>query len=451
MSDADEIVGSRVMVVESFGTKYRSIANQRLTKTLLIGLGGSALLHTVAITGVSYLAQNNTTEQMEIVEIERVEVDPKPSAAPLIKPIIPIAKPSPAPEPKVVKPPIIAAVPSPIPVKIPTPKAILTPPTVIKITKSARVEPSASPLSNIISSAIKPASSPAKTAVTIPRKLNLLPSFSNKLFSNPPSKNAPSEPAIENQIQPLKVLPESPKMATKKIDNIPLQNIPINAPQPTTANNPAALASASKLTKLAPTFNSDPTDHPPAAAAELSYDLPGHTSKLAQTPDRSISGNNQTSIANQPKSPQGFGNDFGRIPGNNTQIAQSNSGVNQGNLANSDGDNQRSSPLSATTRTGTDGKPGNMATGSRNRVSIQCLRNCEIRYPDELENSDIGKDKILVKVTIDPNGLVTNAEISRSSGNQNLDRVTLAGVKQMQLNATGETRTYRIKISTLLR
>lgn len=163
------------------------------------------------------------------------------------------------------------------------------------------------------------------------------------------------------------------------------------------------MASASKSTKLAPTFNSNPTDNPPPAAAKASSDLPGNTSKLARTSDRSISGNNQTSIANQPKSPQDFGNDFGGIPGNNTRIAQSNSGVIQGNLANSDGGNRRSSPLSATTSTGTDGKPGNMATGIRNRVSIQCLRNCEIRYPDELENSDIGKDKILVKVTIDPN------------------------------------------------
>ena len=93
------------------------------------------------------------------------------------------------------------------------------------------------------------------------------------------------------------------------------------------------------------------------------------------------------------------------------------------------------------------GTPGNIATGSKNRVSIQCLRNCEIRYPDELENSDIGKDKMLFKVTIDPNGTVTNAEIDRSSGNPNLDRVTLAGIRQMQLTATGQTRTYRIKIS----
>ena len=84
-------------------------------------------------------------------------------------------------------------------------------------------------------------------------------------------------------------------------------------------------------------------------------------------------------------------------------------------------------------------------------MSIQCLRNCEIRYPDSLETSDTGKDKILVKVSIDRNGSVTSAEIIRSSGNPKLDQATLEGVKQMQLTAMGKPLTFRIKVSTLSR
>ena len=61
----------------------------------------------------------------------------------------------------------------------------------------------------------------------------------------------------------------------------------------------------------------------------------------------------------------------------------------------------------------------------------------------------MGKDKILVKVTIDANGKVTNAQIARSSGNPNLDRVALDGVKEMQLTAMGKPLTFRAKISTL--
>ena len=61
----------------------------------------------------------------------------------------------------------------------------------------------------------------------------------------------------------------------------------------------------------------------------------------------------------------------------------------------------------------------------------------------------MGKDKILVKVTIDANGKVTNVRIARSSGNPNLDRVALNGVKQMQLTAMGKPLTFRAKFSTL--
>jgi TonB family protein len=95
------------------------------------------------------------------------------------------------------------------------------------------------------------------------------------------------------------------------------------------------------------------------------------------------------------------------------------------------------------------GTPGNIATGGNNQLSIQCLSNCEIRYPDNLEVTDTGKDKMLVKVTINANGRVTNAQIARSSGNQKLDSVTLAGVKQMQLTAMGKPLTFKIKVSTL--
>lgn len=217
----------------------------------------------------------------------------------------------------------------------------------------------------------------------------------------------------------------------------------------------------SKLAKLAPKFIPDPTNNLPTDR-KLTPSSPDNTSKLAQTPEREILSEDRTKSPPElasdlgsltkpldkkvvPNSPPGNDN-LTEAPKNNTQIANNNrqgsigSGSNGNDNGNSGGSN----------KPGT-GTPGNMATGSSNRASIQCLRNCEIRYPHELENSDIGKDKILVKVTIDPNGTIVNAEIDRSSGNQNLDRVTLAGVKQMQLSATGKTKTYRIKVSTLLR
>lgn len=173
----------------NFGATQRSVANRALTKILLMGLGGSTLFHTVAIAGISYWAHDRADEQMEIVEIDRVEVDP-PSPAPSAKPI-------PTPEPKVVKPPVSASIPTPIPVKVPTPKAISTPTPVVKIAKSAAIKHSTSSLDNIVSPAANRAAPQAKIAAITPQKSNPMPSFPNKLFNDQIPKNIPIKPAIE--------------------------------------------------------------------------------------------------------------------------------------------------------------------------------------------------------------------------------------------------------------
>ncbi len=495
------------MSAQSFGATYRSTSDRILRRTLVIGLGGSALLHTAAIAGASYFYQGKI-EDLEITEIERVEVEPEPVA----KPVTPVAKPRPIPEPKLFKPAATAAIPTPILPDVPKLKPIDVPPEkVVKITKAAPTQTQTLPK-------VKPAS-PApkaiKTATFVPPKSTPPPSFPSKLFNDPQPKSAPTA------------------IAARKIPDRPAQTPPQQDPQ--SAANQTALAPSSKSPELAPNpapdseNNADPDQ-------DLAPSVPGSTSKVARIPDRSLGNSNQTSLTPQPKSPPKFGDDFGaadpstppssddfvgtpgnkaRIatntpatapatnnqaglgnspqrggiganfggggdnpsgaeeaiggaPGNNTRIAGSNGGGkelgNQNNQTALGGGNRRSPSLGNTTGGGNDngssnngdnlgdlgGKPGNVATGSKNQATIQCLRNCEIRYPDELENSDIGKDKILVKVKIDPNGLVASAEISRSSGNQKLDQVTLAGVKQMQLNPTGKTRTHRVKISTLL-
>ncbi len=483
------------MTAQSVGASYRSTSDQILRRTLAIGLGGSALLHSAAIAGASYFYQDKV-EDLEITEIERVKMDPEPVAK-----SAPIVKPAPIPEPKVYKPKPVAAPPIPVLPDVPKLKPIDIPPEqVVKITKAPPTQPRTSPR-------VKPADpAPIKTATVIPPKSTPPPSFPNKLFSDPQPKPARTE--------------------------IAAQTPPKQDPPPT--NNQTALAPPSNRSpKLAPNSAPDREDNADPDR-DLAPSSPGSTSKVARTPDRSPVANNQTSLNPQSKSPPGFGGDFGaadpntppnsddftgapgnssRIaknnpappstannqaglgnapqrggigssfggssdnpseaegevggtPGNSSRIARSNSGGNgvrsQSNQAGLGGGGNRRSPSlggigssgDGNSGSGGDdvggGSPGNVATGSRNPATIQCLRNCEIRYPDELENTDIGKDKILVKITIDPNGLVASAEIARSSGNQNLDRVTLAGVKQMQLNPTGKTRTHRVKISTLI-
>jgi TonB family protein len=447
------------MITKSFSTKYRSIANQRLTKTLLIGLGGSALLHTVAIAGVSYWERNQINDQINIVEIERVELEQKltPSTKPTVK------QTTPTPQSKVAKPPAIAPESNSMPVKV------LIPPKVIKVTKVTKsalpVAGSTSPLSNIISSTVKPGSISAKPATTIPQKSNPSPPFPSKLFSNPSPKNALSQSEIEDRIKSPKLSPKLTQNTTQKNNN----STPLKVKQPQKTNTKIGLNSTNKPPKPALNPSKDPSENIPTPR-ELKPDTPANSSKLAQMPDRSIIPGN-----NQPKSPSGFSSGFGSIEpttpptkdnlggtsGNNPQIANNiQTAVSMSNNHRVvPGNNDSNLPLTPSgsglnsngTGTGNGDTPGNIATGNNNQVSIQCLRNCEIRYPDELETSDIGKDKILVRVTIDPNGLVASAEIARSSGNQKLDQFTLDGIKQMQLNPTGKTRTHKIRISTLLK
>ncbi len=438
-----------------FGATQRSIANRGLTKVLLIGLGGSTLLHTVVIAGISYWAHHYPDEQMEIVEIDRVDVDPEPSPTPSTKLIS-------TPVPKVVKPPVTASIPTPIPIKISTPQTISAPSPVVEITTSAVIKVSNPPLSKIVSPVAKRFAPPTKIVFINSPKSQPNSSFPDRLFSDPLPKNIPFKSVIEDRDSNPKTLPQQTKIPTQKIENNPSPSYPSQYPQTTTVKKQIALAPASKPAKLATNLIPDSTDNPPTAEKLIS-NLPISTSKSVQPMDRSI----PIPIINKSSGdrPNRDRDILGEAPSNNTQIARNNGGDNSvkiGNQTNLGGSNQQNSPIgtglkgnnnsnSSDSNQPNTGTSGNIATGSKSRVSIQCLRNCEIRYPDELENSDIGKDKILVRVTIDSNGTVTNAEIDRSSGNQNLDRVTLEGVKQMQLTATGQTRTYRIKISTLLR
>ena len=441
------------MIAESLGSQHRANADRQLSKILLVGLCGSAIFHTVALAGVSYLSQNSI-EDLQITEIERVEVDPDPVSTP--------SAPTPVPAPKLVKP-MIAAVPSPVPVKIPTP------PPVVKIVKSKVViPPPISPVAKVVSPAPKRVSKPA-TPVKAALKPNSPPVFPDRLFTDPTRQ-------IERP-QPQLVAPPQ----GRKVDNAPNPQ-PIAKAAPGRTLSPGGSTPAptpSKLSKLAPdtdTENNSSND-------ELTPIQPDSTSKLGRLPDRSPAGNNQTTLAPEAKLPQGLTSDsdppdrnpapsndnFGSsTPGSNTQVVRNNGGGTSVNGTDSNqtglGGTRRNPPIggnldgnsSGNSSSGGSGElgsgvPGNIPTGSKNQLSIQCLRNCEIRYPDSLETSDTGKDKILVKVSIDRNGSVTSAEIVRSSGNPKLDQATLEGVKQMQLTAMGKPLTFRIKVSTLSR
>ena len=268
-----------------------------------------------------------------------------------------------------------------------------------------------------------------------------------------PSRIEPS--SGDNRSQPQQPSPTPTKIATQKIE-IPIPQPSLKSPPPNTTLNQTTLA-IPKPTKTVPKVDMSGGDDPPSDSDDFSAGMPVNKMPItnnSQTPnvpvDRSQASLDRSKIGSINNSSSSSRD----IPGNSQRIASGNGGGNSKNPPRLSGENQSSSNVNPHGNGGEKDRQNsslseNIATGSNRKLSIQCLRNCEIRYPENLEASDTGKDKILVKITIDANGLVINAEIDRSSGNHQLDLFALEKIKQMQLTAMGESKTFRIKINTL--
>lgn len=81
---------------------------------------------------------------------------------------------------------------------------------------------------------------------------------------------------------------------------------------------------------------------------------------------------------------------------------------------------------------------------------LQCVRNCQIARLQDLQDRDGGKDRLRIRIVIDANGVVSAAEIAKSSGNPEIDALVLDGIKQMQFNPSGKTIKGIIKANILL-
>jgi TonB family protein len=81
---------------------------------------------------------------------------------------------------------------------------------------------------------------------------------------------------------------------------------------------------------------------------------------------------------------------------------------------------------------------GDSGNGSGNS-GLQCIQNCQIAKLQDLQDRDSGKDRLRIRVTIDANGIVTAAEIAKSSGNPQLDQTVLNGIERMQFQPSGKS------------
>jgi TonB family protein len=439
------------MIRSSISVTQRSIANRSLARTLLFGLGGSLLCHTVAIAGINYFAQN-AQEPIEIISIDRVEVDPEPVTKPAVtspvRAIAPIAKPPLlAAAPKVVKS-ISATVPIPKPVVNPTPRPISTPPPVVKITKNLAPIQRNVPLNNFVSPQPKPVAKPLLPNQDFRPKIDRsqLPPFTANLFKetnnqpafgNTPLPSTQATPKINQKIENNdnhdRSTPKQPDRQSRLVRSSPRLPIDNHQTSPANTNNNSQNKSPQDLGKLPenPTGDNFPIGGSGGGGS-------GDSSQI--TPNNTVSaGIDNQPVAGAGNRRSGLGEDVGGKENRQNGSPGGNKGTGNGGLSNSSGND----PL------GTE-KPGNIATGGNKQLSIQCLSNCDIKYPDNLEDADTGKNKILVRVTIDAAGKATNVEIARSSGNPKLDSFTITGVQQMQFTGMGKSFTFKIKVSTLV-
>jgi TonB family protein len=462
------------MEQSSFSTASRQNADKNLRAILLAGVGGSLMFHMAAIAGAAHLWKPVAAID-EPMEITMVDTAPEPlpeKPAPKPKPV-PIVK-----TPTKVEPKPAAAKPVPI-VKVPAtlePKpAPAKPVPIVKVPAQLKQKPASAldnftervpakpapksiepPLTAVAPPAFpdklfKPEQSPAKTPVAPKQKIakSLTPAKQPKIVTEP----QPETPIRDNQSGLASNSPNRQLAARSTDTPAPTQEqdfgqvtpSKVNAPTEEIApssNNQSGLtdnpANSSKLAgKLAGNNASSPTDDNFGAVAPSKINTP-------TSDDFAGSRSNQSGLANKPTGGGKLGNRLaGSTPSGNPANDSEPEGVAQGN-----------SWRGARAEPGAGLKPnpgnGNGDDASGKAFGLQCINRCEISGLTDLEDRDGGKDKLRIKIAIDPRGNVTSASIAKSSGNSTIDRVVINGVKQMQFSPPGKIVERVVKANILL-
>lgn len=415
------------MTIDSLSAAQRSIANRRLIRILSIGFCASSILHIIAIFGINYLSNINTEAEIEITTIERVELEAEVS--PSISQSGDYANKSNNQISKSIASTFSAS--SAITAFNTSKKSNFT-----QFTSTTPNQPQSKPPQSII----------ATNSNKIPARKSsptTLAPIQKSYKSNHPRKD-------RNQViqQPnLSIPKDSRHKLPPELDNDfgSIDNPP--SPYPHNIDNQSNTKprnNHSKNNKLP--LNRSNQNTTIIRSNDSGGNYTNQTDRNTNRGDNN--GGNSSTIQNNGNSPL-LGNNSGNSNHNENSPNSSNS---EARLNSNDGGDSNHSNGGNGSNSNNSNKPnGNSSSGNNNNAKsiTQCLRNCTIKYPDKFQDSDVGKGKISVRVTIDGNGIVTTAEIARSSENQQLDSFALAAVKKMQFNATGETRIRRIKVNTI--
>ena len=452
----------------SVSNRQRAISNQQLRTMIALGFGSSLLLHAGLIVGIAHWWHPSVDldEPIEITLVEPTEIEPIAVASQ------PVAKP---PKISITNPPAQVARPQPTVLKSVSKPVVVTPApksvaVVVKPISEPRTTAQPQPKSSSIPTKVKPSSRPLQTAkVNPPVNTNSI----GKPFPIVP-KTATSKPVqttlIDNKIAtPSNLKSSQNRSKIKTTLNSPFtsstQQPPQNTPVPRSWDR--SISQTPRSQPISPPIPVQPNDRaaaipksPPATSPDVpttpvtTPDLsspmspPSQTrsTKIAQPPAGGNIPNNDRPIPSQYLSPGGG------LTGKGSRSGSSQAGSPQAPNSSQPSGNGDARPEGS--RQGVGGAaPGGDASSPSQTASgggLQCIERCQISKLRDLQDRDGGKDRLRIRIVIEPNGSVLEATIAKSSDNPQIDAIVLAGIKQMQFKPPGKIIKGIIKANILL-
>jgi TonB family protein len=426
------------MSEEAIDKKILIAGEQDSRRTLLLGFGCSVFLHGSTALAVSQL-WHPAEEIIEITLVEPVEEPPQPSPVVAIKPT-PSARPS--------LPVKVAVVKSPSPTLPPSvqPTPLRSRP--IEVAKKNTPSPTPQPTQNLP----RPTPTPPEQVVTRKRQDNEkepIPADSSNGKSGGSRGSTNQGSLAASTTQPNRVaLDPTPDQQSGKENSSGGESA---------SDQPQELEMGGEPGNIAGVAGADNSDTP-ADSNQSSLGNSGSRSSNIGSAIASTGGG----LSSGDDAFGGESNSLDRggniASGGNSDLAGNNQGglgVGRsrassltdalgagGNRDGLDGDNLTSFSPGDTSKIARD----NIAPSPENsgKPPPRCIKNCNIT-DIKIGASDSGKDKIIIRAKIDGNGIVLAANIHRSSGNSDLDRLILKATQKMEFYPTGITDVYKIK------
>ncbi len=276
----------------------------------------------------------------------------------------------------------------------------------------------------------KPISKPKQTS---PKRVesNIQTSQSNSTTTNQhppkivketiPTPNPPSQikPPLGDEPKENFIPPSTPTQVISKPTPNKVKKIDRNSKQTDSNRIPTKPIDPNRVTKIDPLATGDsPATNPTSKAGSQQSD-PNSSNRSNQSTI-----NNNRSRNTKPESP--------------------------GSNSTSSADNNKPHPISQDGTNGNSPTSSNTTAGTPGKSSLQCIKNCEITKLQDLEDSDGGKDRLRIRIVVDPNGLVLEASIAKSSGNSQIDSTILEGIKRMQFAPSGKTIKGTVKANIFI-